>query len=45
MNMCLILNGYRNRAVESAGLTRVSFFFLGLGEERSLRKKRGYRDE
>jgi len=45
MNMCLILNGYRNRAVESADLTRVSFLFSGLGEERSSRKKRGCRDE
>ena len=44
-NMRLILNGYRATAVESPGLTRVSFFFLRLGEERNLRKKRGCRDE
>jgi hypothetical protein len=45
MNMCLILNGYRDRAVESPDLTRDSFLIVGPGEERSLRKKRGYRDE
>jgi hypothetical protein len=45
MDMCLILNGYRDGAVESPDLTRDSILIVGLGEERSLRKKHGCRDE
>jgi hypothetical protein len=39
LNMCLILNGYRDRAVT---FESVRFLFVGLDEERSLQKMGGY---
>ena len=42
MNMCLIMNGYRDRGVGSSRPNYVRFFFVGLDEERSLQTKGGY---
>ena len=41
-NVCLILKGYRNRAFGGYRTNSVRFLFVGMGEERSLRKKGGY---
>jgi len=45
MNMCLILNSYRDRAVSISRLNSVRFLFAGLDEERSYRRKVDIRDE
>ena len=37
--MCLILNGYRDRATKVSGHNSVRFLFVGLDEELSLLKK------
>jgi hypothetical protein len=38
MNMCLILNGYRDRAVRISRPNSVGFLFVRLEAERSLQK-------
>ena len=40
--MCLILNGYRDRAVWISRLKSVKFWFMGLDEEQSLQMKGEY---
>jgi hypothetical protein len=42
VNMCLILNGYRNIAVSISRPNSVRFLFVGLDEEVSLQKKGRY---
>ena len=42
MNMCIILNGYQDRAVSVSRPDYVRFLFVGLDEEESLQKKGGY---
>ena len=43
--MCLILNGFRDRAVSIFRPNSVSFLFVGLDEERSYKRKADTRDE
>ena len=45
MNMCLIWNGYRDRAVSIPRPNSVRFLFVGLDEERSYKRKVDIRDE
>jgi hypothetical protein len=45
MNMCLILNVYRDRNLCTSRPNSVRFLFVGLDEERSLQKKAGHADE
>jgi hypothetical protein len=45
MNMCIILNGYRDRDPSISRPNSVRILFVGLGEWRSLKNKRGYTDE
>jgi hypothetical protein len=45
MNLCVILNGCRDRAVWISRPNSVRFFFVGLDEERSIQKKVDTRDE
>ena len=42
MTVCLIVNGYRDRAVWMYRLNCVRFWFMGLDEEQSLQTKVGY---
>jgi hypothetical protein len=45
MNICLILNGYRDRAVSICSISKpnaIRFMFVGLDEEQSLQKRGGY---
>jgi hypothetical protein len=42
MNMCLILNGFQVRAVWMSRPNWVRFLFVGLDEERSLKREEGY---
>jgi hypothetical protein len=42
MNMCLILNGYRDTAVGIYRPKCVTFVFVGLEEEQSLQNKGGF---
>ena len=42
VNMCLILNGCRDRYVWISGPNTIRFLFVGLCGERSLQKKNGY---
>ena len=42
MTMCLILNGYRDRAVWISRHNYVRFWFMGLDAEQSLQTKAGY---
>ena len=42
MDMCLILNGYRNRATNISRPNSVRLLFVGLDDERILRRKCGY---
>jgi len=44
-NMCLNLNGYRERVVCVSRRNFSRFFFVGLEEERSLQKECRYTDE
>jgi hypothetical protein len=43
--MCLIMQGYRDRAVWIYRRNSVRFLFVGLDEERSLQNKGGHTDE
>jgi hypothetical protein len=43
--MCLILNGYWDRAVSVSRPNTVRFLFVGLDEERSYKRKVDIRDE
>ena len=42
MNMCLIVKGCRDGDISISRHKSVRFFFVGLDEERSLKKKCGY---
>ena len=39
MNMCLILNGYRDRAVSISRLNSIRFLLVGLDKERSYKER------